>query len=389
MPQPTPLPRAVLLRRYLDNMIARVSDANRPFVTASAMHRLNKGLRASSVVTYVSVLCQADRTFAAPFASITPGQLVGFITHLRATKAEKTVAGNAMFLRTAWRELLDVDILPRDVARALTVREPKRAISGRVLSTDEFETLLTAVAAAPNGRTRIARAPMRVAVVWTLLDSGFRARELISLNIGDVKIDGPRGATLALRPDAPDLKTGPRSIYVSECVPALHVWMKLHPAGNDPRAPLFVGTMDKTGQRRLDYQELHKLVVRASRAAGVSNTHAFPGNISPHDFRHTCATRKARLGWNEAKLRAYFGWSGGSSMPSLYVHLVLGDLKEQILKDAGVDSRGYQLQQPGAPPLIPQPTRPTDEQALVTALARILAKAAASNEESDTRVRTG
>jgi integrase/recombinase XerD len=46
-----------------------------------------------------------------------------------------------------------------------------------------------------------------------------------------------------------------------------------------------------------------------------------PKELHPHLFRHTAATERARLGWNEAQMRAYFGWSKSTDMPSRYVHL--------------------------------------------------------------------
>jgi hypothetical protein len=44
----------------------------------------------------------------------------------------------------------------------------------------------------------------------------------------------------------------------------------------------------------------------------------------------------------EAELRAYFGWEEESKMPARYVHLALGDMRNRVRRDAGVDSSGFQ-----------------------------------------------
>lgn len=84
------------------------------------------------------------------------------------------------------------------------------------------------------------------------------------------------------------------------------------------------------------------MLVGVEAESGLLATRSEPRPLRAHDFWHTCATRKARLGWNESQLRRYFGWSPGSDMPSRYVHLALGDMREQVRRDAGVDEWDYQ-----------------------------------------------
>jgi len=142
---------------------------------------------------------------------------------------------------------------------------------------------------------------MKVALFWIcwIRASG---RELLSLNIGDVTIDGPRGATLAYA-GTHRLKTA-RSIYLASPSP-MHVWMKLHP--ETTASPLFVGTTT-----RLDFAaSTTKNFTRwlCARHGRRDFQHAafrtiFPRRLSPH-LRNAQGT----LGWNEAKLRTVLGWS--------------------------------------------------------------------------------
>ncbi len=55
-----------------------------------------------------------------------------------------------------------------------------------------------------------------------------------------------------------------------------------------------------------------------------------------HGFRHSAATKDAVKGYNEAKLRAKYGWSRQSKMPSVYVHFANQNLKKEILVKKGI-----------------------------------------------------
>jgi integrase len=73
-----------------------------------------------------------------------------------------------------------------------------------------------------------------------LWDSGFRISELLALRIESFRLDADgKGARLVLPHDAPDLKTGPRTIYVIECVDPIRAWLSLHSQRDNPKAVLF------------------------------------------------------------------------------------------------------------------------------------------------------
>ncbi len=72
-----------------------------------------------------------------------------------------------------------------------------------------------------------------------------------------------------------------------------------------------------------------KLKVIAKRA-GITK------RVWTHGFRHSAATKDAVKGYNEAKLRAKYGWSRQSKMPSVYVHFANQNLKKEILVEKGI-----------------------------------------------------
>lgn len=59
--------------------------------------------------------------------------------------------------------------------------------------------------------------------------------------------------------------------------------------------------------------------------------------ITPHDLRHMPVTEHAQYGFNEEELRARYGWSKGTRMPSIYTQLVATDSSRKELKMAGAE----------------------------------------------------
>lgn len=210
--------------------------------------------------------------------------------------------------------------------RAFRVRQPRRLRTTQPIDSDEFQRLLD-----------YAHTPRAQALLWTLLDSGFRVGEAIALNVGSVKFDGKGGATLRLPEYAQGLKTGPRSIKVVDCVGPLRAWLALHPWGDDPAAALFASTDPHAYGKRPVPTAINRSLKVWSKGAGIRH-------LFPYLFRHARATRAVKAGWVEAEMRAYFGWKPNSTMPSVYIHLAAADMEDRARRDAGIDANGNRLE---------------------------------------------
>lgn len=174
--------------------------------------------------------------------------------------------------------------------------------------------------------------PMMRCALYMLWDTGMRPSELLSLRYQDIERDAHGHFYAALPEDEDDaaypLKTGPRKVVLVESVPALREWLNHHPT---KEGPLFLGIHGPVMARRylLDFVK-----------------EVCPGH-TPKDFRHTAATRATLAGWNEAQMRAYFGWEPNSPMPSYYAQFTASDANRMRLKQAGL------LREDGMKTLVP------------------------------------
>lgn len=175
--------------------------------------------------------------------------------------------------------------------------------------------------------------PRAKAILAVLYESGMRAGEFCSLKIGSVTFD-EYGAVLTMPKRTPGLKTGARRVRLFDSTPYLHAWYEAHPHKDDPKAALWFSMSRRAPMAPMTPNALWQFVERAGKTAELKK------DIHPHLFRHSAATERARLGWNEAQMRAYFGWSRSSDMPTRYVHLAGLDYEEIELERRGKNGRG-------------------------------------------------
>jgi integrase len=171
--------------------------------------------------------------------------------------------------------------------------------------------------AAENSRDR--------AFVLCVYETGGRIGELLNLRRKHVQFDD-FGATLAFSG-----KTGDRRVRVVTCAPALSQWMNDHPSDN-PETPLWVIVGDKHHGEPLLYDSTRALLRRLARKAGLKK------KTNPHAFRHSRASYLASH-LTELQLGQYLGWTPGSKMPTVYVHLSGRDTDSAILKMHGMTQK--------------------------------------------------
>jgi integrase len=318
-----------------EKLVERISSANRPVAVRYLLAKRAAGLRPSSLLIAMRALFNADRFLPGPLETASPDAVGVAIRSMREATSHASTHQFIGQLKAFYRWLHNGEV-PRQFRLVLVRRKAPDTEFRHVtpISDDEFRELLSACAD-PRLNSSPAVATRKRAVLWLAWDSGFRCSELFALRIGSVTFDDRGGARVVLPNDAPDLKTGPRTIYVVESVGALRAWLALHPVRNDPKAPLFLSARNGEAVRANSFD---KWLRALCKRAGLRAMH-------PHLFRHTRATRAAEAGWNEPAMRAYFGWSKDSRMAAHYVHLSQAHNEDRVRADANIDPLGARIRE--------------------------------------------
>lgn len=166
--------------------------------------------------------------------------------------------------------------------------------------------------------------PRDKAFVSALYESGCRIGEIATIQIKHMSFD-KYGAIMVV-----DGKTGRRRLRLITSTPYLAVWLNNHPLRENPSAPLWVSIGTKKKNTSLNYTSIISLLKKLAERAGVKK------RVNPHTFRHSRATHLATH-LTEAQMKEYFGWTQGSDMASVYVHLSGRDVDKALLRIYGIE----------------------------------------------------
>ena len=159
------------------------------------------------------------------------------------------------------------------------------------------------------------------ALISVLYESGCRIGELLSRRIKHVIFD-EFGAVLIV-----DGKTGMRRLRLINSVPLLSNWIAHHPKNDDPESFLWVSLNNY--DTLVGHRAVSQMLSSTAKRVGIKK------RVYCHLFRHSRATFLSRF-LTEQELKVYFGWTGGSNMASIYVHLSGKDVEKKILEINGV-----------------------------------------------------
>lgn len=216
-------------------------------------------------------------------------------------------------LKVLYKHLLGEDFYyPPQVAFIKTTMKTNKAkLPEDLLTEDHIKKMLNAAISL--------RDKAIIALLW---DTGIRIGELVNIKIRDVGLEGEVAHIQVYG------KTGARKVPIVFSVPYLSAYLQLRENAK-PEDALFVseGTW-KYAQRRAASGGIAKVLRVTAQRAGINK------RIYPHLFRHSRATNLAnRL--TEPQMRQFFGWTKGSGMTSVYVHLSGRDLDDSFLRAIG------------------------------------------------------
>ena len=167
-----------------------------------------------------------------------------------------------------------------------------------------------------NAMLNASDSPMVRAFIALENEIGARPSKILGLRMKDITFDG-NDAFVNLHG-----KTGSRTIYIIKSVSLLSQWLNLHPKKDKPEASLWLNR--NTFNSGWSYQGRLNELNDLAKSAGIKK------DVTIYLFRHSAATRDARLGFSESQLCLKYGWVLGSRVPSVYLHLTANDLRDKI-----------------------------------------------------------
>lgn len=273
---------------------------------------VEKGLRAKSLEAYETDI----REFTAfieersdkPGEETTAGQIALFMVHLHEKGlAPRSMARKASAIKGYFRFLLREHIISDDPTKFIITPKLGRPLP-KVLSLNEVERIL----AQPDSTT-----PLGIrdrAILEVLYGAGLRESELIDLQLGNINFDAEFINVCG--------KGGrERVVPIGEyALAAVKEYM------NYGRSKLLRDVSERTMflnpyGRKMSRMGIWKLVKKYSLMAGISK------QVSPHVFRHSCATHMLEGGAGILAVQEMLGHVDISTT-QIYTHLTSRDLKK-------------------------------------------------------------
>jgi integrase/recombinase XerD len=290
-----------------DNPIQSKPLSNLELMMSYIRQRRNEDLAENTIRIDITALVEFSKVIDKPVKDLMRDDIFVFFDHLN--RKSKSTCGLLkikirLFLNFVGRE---------DLAQLCTVKKAHqdRKLPEDMLTPEDIELLINY---AQNLRDK--------AYIAVLYESGAREGELEELLLKHVVFD-ENGAVITL----PKGKTGARRIRIVFAAGYLRNWIDNHPLKNDRDSWLWASGWDQT--THVNYKTLWSALRRSAKNSGVKK------RVNPHSFRHARATHLAK-DLTEQQLKAYLGWTAGSSMAAVYVHLSGKDLDQAILKLNGL-----------------------------------------------------
>ena len=290
------------------------SEENRKIVLAFKSELLSQNIGPAKVGRYLQDIIWLNKNFNKNFEDATVEDIKELVTGLyESDYAQGTIKGIKCMLRKLYKFIRNVPEkgkYPPEVAwYTLTISQSKTKLPEELLTEEEMKRLILA---GKNERDR--------ALIATLCDSGARISEIGTMQINYVSFE-KIGSKLTIYG-----KTGSRKILVIGCSPYLNTWINHHPFRESPQSPLWV----KTDGTPLSYARISHIIKIAAKKAGIKK------RIYPHLLRHSRATIFASK-ITDAQMKNYFGWTQGSKMAAVYIHMNGKDTDEAILRAHGME----------------------------------------------------
>ena len=303
------------LQKRLESLnAAAISDTNKKLILDFVDYCFTEGLSQHRILKYISALKMIALKTQLDFDKIEKKDLFMFISELeRSDRSQWLKHDYKITLKKFYKWYCKEDYPELTRWIKATVKKKDQKLPEDLLSESDVLKLI-----------ECAKRKMDKAMIALLWDIGARIGEVGTLTIRHVSFD-EYGALISLRG-----KTGYRRVRAVWSVEYLKAWVQTHPEGHNPDAPMWITFGSKENfLKPSQYSAIRMKLQRIAKKAGINK------KIHPHLFRHSRCTYMANY-LTEAQMNVYFGWTQGSDMPGVYVHLSGRDIDDAILKANGI-----------------------------------------------------
>ena len=293
--------------------------------------RVAEGISIARILKCISTLKLISRRLRKPFTDAKKEDIVDLIAGVEERDISPwTKHDYKVVLKKFYKWLKDSESPPEVSWIKIPTNIRNNLVKERLLTPEEINKLAEV---ATNIRDK--------ALILVLFETGRRIGEILTLRIRDVEFD-QYGARLTI-----DGKTGPDLSRVVASAPRLALWLDNHPLRNDREAPVWIGFGRKKNIQQVTYGAARAMLRDCADRAGLNKRVFF------HLFRHSRATQASTV-LTQAQMNHMFGWTQGSKMPSVYVHLAAKDLDDALFALNGLVKKKDESQAEFKPNICPR-----------------------------------
>lgn len=293
---------------------ADISEINKKLILEFKDYLLSEGIGLAKINRYLIDAIKYARILDKPIKKSNKDDVRKAVAEIEQTNlAAETKKGFKIMLRKLYRFIRGIEAkgeYPEEVKWiSIHISENHRKLPEELLTQQEIGRI---VQKCQTLRDK--------ALIATLAESGCRISEIGTMQIKHVAFE-EYGARLTVNG-----KTGMRKILIINSTPYLQEWINRHPGNTDPESYLWI----KGVREPLGYTRIASILKEAAKKAGINK------RVYPHLLRHSRATALASI-MSDASMKNYFGWTQGSEMAGIYIHMSGRETDEAILKASGVE----------------------------------------------------
>lgn len=291
-----------------------ISEINKKTVFEFKDYLLSEGIGTSKIARYLSDIKKLCLMVQKPLEQATEGDLRKAVGQIEQSElAPETKRAFKILVRKLFRFIGGCrkkgQYPPAVEWISIAMSANKKKLPEELLTEEE---VMKVIRACSNARDK--------AFVSLLSESGARISEIGTMKIKHVSME-KYGARLTISG-----KTGARKVLIVYSAPGLQQWINNHPNNDNPDSFLWINPNGEL----MTYSRMAAILKKAVRKAGIKK------RVHPHLLRHSRATQMASI-MSESAMKQYFGWTQGSKMAAIYVHMSGKDTDEAVLRANGIE----------------------------------------------------